>query len=104
VRAGRLARPERNPFEQTPALFQPLSLLLPATYAMEAFRGLALGADTLVHPWLAVAVLASGTGAAAVLARLCYAWDDHGAGRRLRPAFGALAVAPYAVAAIALSL
>ena len=92
------------PFDQIPEAFQPLSLLLPATYAMEAFRGLAFDAETLVSPWLALALLAVGAAAAFALTRLCYAWDDHGAGRRLRPAFGALAIAPYAVAALALSL
>ena len=92
------------PFEQIPDVFQPLSLMLPASHAMEAFRRLAFGAETLMHPWLAVAVLAAGAVAALALPRLCYAWDDHGAGRLLRRAFGALAIAPYAVAAIALSL
>lgn len=92
------------PLEQIPDAFQPLALLLPATYAMEAFRGLAFDAGTLINPWLAVGVLAVGAAAAFALTRLCYAWDDHGAGRRLRPAFGAFAIAPYAVAALVLSL
>jgi ABC-2 type transport system permease protein len=92
------------PFEQIPEMFRPLSLLLPASYAMEAFRGLAFGADTLVAPWLALTVLMAGAVIAFLLARLCYAWDDHGAGRRLHPVFGALAIVPYAVAATVVSL
>jgi ABC-2 type transport system permease protein len=92
------------PFEQIPDAFQPLSLLLPATYAMEAFRGLAFGAETLMNPWLGAAVLAVGAIAAFVLTRLCYAWDDHGAGRRLHPAVALLAIAPYAITAVVLSL
>ncbi len=92
------------PLEQIPELFQPLSLLLPASYAMEAFRGLALGADTLIAPWLAVGVLVAGAIAAFVLTWLCYAWDDHGAGRRLHPAFGALALLPYAVPAFVVTV
>lgn len=91
------------PFEQIPDAFQPLSLLLPASYAMEAFRGLAFGAETLVAPWLAVAVLAVGAAVALALTRLCYAWDDHGAGRRLHPAFGLLAIVPYAIPAVVLA-
>jgi hypothetical protein len=87
-----------------PDMFQPLSLLLPATYAMEASRGLALGADSIVEPWLAVVVLAVGAVVALALTRLCYAWDEHGAGRRLSPGFGAVAIVPYAVAAVLLSL
>ncbi len=92
------------PLEQIPDLFQPLSLLLPATYAMEAARGLALGAETTVAPWLALGVLAIGAVLAFVLTRLCYAWDEHGAGRRLHPAFGALAILPYAVVAIGVAM
>ena len=92
------------PLEQIPELFQPLSLVLPASYAMEAARGLALGAETTVAPWLAVGVLAIGAVAAFVLTRLCYAWDDHGAGRRLHPAFGALAIAPYLAVAVFVSV
>ena len=91
------------PFEQIPAVFRPLSLLLPASYAMEAFHGLAFGADTIMEPWLAVVVLVAGAAVALTLARLCYAWDDHGAGRRLHPAFGAAAILPYAVPAVLLS-
>ena len=92
------------PLEQIPEVFQPLALLLPATYAMEAFRGRAFGAETLVQPWLALGELAAGAVAAFYLTRLCYAWDDHGARRRLPPAFGALAIAPYAIPALALPL
>jgi hypothetical protein len=35
---------------------------------------------------------------------LCYAWDAHGAGRRLHPAFGLFAIALYTLTAIDLSL
>ena len=92
------------PIEQVPDVFRPLSLLLPATYAMEASRGLALEADTIVEPWLAVVVLVVGAVVALALTRLCYTWDEHGAGRRLPPTFGAVAIVPYAVAAAILSL
>jgi ABC-2 type transport system permease protein len=91
------------PFEQIPEAFKPLSLLLPATYAMEAFRSLAFGVETTIAPMLALGVLAAGAVAAFALTRLCYAWDDHGAGRRLPPAFGVLAIAPYTLGAVALS-
>jgi ABC-2 type transport system permease protein len=87
------------PLEHIPDLFRPLSLLLPATYAMEAFTGLAMGADTTVPPWGAVGMLAAGAVAALVLTRLCYAWDDHGSGRQLRPGLAVLAILPYAAGA-----
>lgn len=92
------------PIEQVPDLFRPLSLLLPASYAMEAFGGLALRTDTIVEPWLALGVLVIGAVVALALTRLCYAWDEHGAGRRLPPVFGATAIVPYAVAAAVLSV
>lgn len=93
------------PLEQIPTVFQPLSMLLPATYAVEAFNGLAFGVETTVAPWSAVAVLAVGAAAAFGITRLCYTWDDQGGdGRSLHPAFGVLAITPYLVAMIALSL
>jgi ABC-2 type transport system permease protein len=91
------------PPSQLPETFRPASLLIPATYAMEAFGGLALGAATSLDPWIALGVLAVGAVVAGALARLCYSWDDHGAGRRLHPAFGLLAVAPFAIASVVLS-
>jgi hypothetical protein len=90
--------------EQIPERLRPLSLLLPASYPMEASRGLALGAAATVAPWLALGILAAGGVAAFVLTRLCYAWEDHGAGRRLRPALGVLAITPYLVAAVVVSV
>lgn len=92
------------PLEQIPALFQPLALLLPANHAVQAFRGLAFGSATTIPPWLALGTLTVGAIAALVVTRLCYAWDDHGAGRRLHPAAAVLAVVPYGVAALVLSL
>jgi hypothetical protein len=77
---------------------------LPASYAMEAFTGLAMGAESMVPPWVAAGFLTVGAAAALVLTRLCYAWDDHGAGRRLPPLVGVLAIVPNAVGAIAYGL
>ncbi|HSJ28182.1 MAG TPA: ABC transporter permease [Acidimicrobiia bacterium] len=87
------------PFDQIPELFQPFSLLLPATYAMEAFGGLAFGTETLVDPWLALGTLAAGAVLAFMLTRLVYSWDTHGSGRKLPTAAAVLALAPYAAVA-----
>jgi ABC-2 type transport system permease protein len=92
------------PFDQIPEIFQPLALLLPATYAMEAFGGLAFGAATLVDPWLALGVLVVGSVLAFVLTRLTYSWDEHGSGRRLPASVAVLALAPYAAVAVAIAL
>ena len=92
------------PFDQIPELFQPVSLLLPATYAMEAFGGLAFGRETLVAPWLALAVLCIGAAVAFALTRLTYGWDEHGSGRSWPAATAVFAVAPYAAVAVAIAL
>lgn len=92
------------PFDQIPELFQPISLLLPAAYAMEAFQGLAFGADTLVDPWLALGVLAVGAVLAFALTRLAYSWDEHGSGRTWPVATAVLALAPYAAVALVVAL
>jgi ABC-2 type transport system permease protein len=92
------------PFDQIPELFQPLSLLLPATYAMEAFRGLAFGAETVVDPWLALGTLAVGAALAFALTRLTYSWDEHGSGRKWPAPTAILALAPYAALAVAIAL
>lgn len=88
------------PPEQIPETFQRLSSLLPATYAMDAFRALTPGQEPLLPPGIAITVLAVGAATALVLTWACYAWDDQGAGRRLRPAAGFLAIAPYALAGV----
>ena len=92
------------PFDQIPELFQPISLLLPAAYAMEAFQGLALGTETVVDPWLALGVLAVGAVTALALTRLTYSWDEHGSGRKWHPATAVLALAPYAAVAAVIAL
>lgn len=91
------------PFEQIPDAFQRLSLLLPATYAMDAFRGLDPGQATLLSPAVAVTVLALGAATALGLARACYGWDDQGSGRHLPPGAGFLAIVPYALAGAVVS-
>lgn len=92
------------PFDQIPELFQPVSLLLPATYAMEAFGGLAFGTETLIDPWLALGVLAVGAVLAFGLARLSYSWDEHGSGRKWPAPTAILALTPYAAVALVIAL
>jgi ABC-2 type transport system permease protein len=69
--------------------------LLPATYAMQAYRGLAYGAETILDPARSVIVLAVGGTVALGLAVALFSWDRKNATRRVHPAVALLAIVPY---------
>jgi ABC-2 type transport system permease protein len=83
--------------ELLPATVRGFSGLLPSTYAMQAYRGLAYGAETMLDPTMAVMVLAIGGVAALGLAVALFSWDRKNATRRLHPAVALLAIVPYLV-------
>jgi ABC-2 type transport system permease protein len=83
------------PFNVLPASAQRLSLLLPTTYAMNLFRGPAMGETPSFSPALSIAVLLAGGVLAFVLALFLFSWDRRNAGRRGHPALALLALAPY---------
>ncbi len=74
-----------------------LSQLLPATLAMNAFRGLAMGMGADFAPWGSVIVLALGGLLALGLAIYLFNWDRHNMTQRGHPALALLALLPYVV-------
>ena len=74
-----------------------VSFLLPTTYAMQAFSGLAYHQATLIDPWLAVGILVVGAILAIALALYLFKWDNqHSSGRKLA-ALALVAWLPYLV-------
>lgn len=88
------------PVNVLPAALRKVGLLLPSTYAMHAFQGLAQGQASGVNPWAAVGVLIAGGVLAFGLALYLFSWDSRNATRRGHPALALLAVLPYVVGAV----
>ena len=81
--------------ELLPATVRGFSGLLPSTYAMQAYRGLAYGAETMLDPTMSMIVLAAGGVVAFGLAVALFSWDRKNATRRLPSTLALLAIAPY---------
>jgi ABC-2 type transport system permease protein len=86
------------PWERLPALPARVALLFPATHAMNAFNGLAMGTAADFDPWLSIAVLLTVGALGLALAAWLFSWDRHTAGRRGHPALAFLVLLPCAVA------
>jgi ABC-2 type transport system permease protein len=87
------------PLDVLPASVRPVSALLPATQAMQAYLGLAYGQETVIAPWIAVVILLSGGVLAFGLAIYLFNWDSRNDVRRSHPLLALLALAPYVVGA-----
>ena len=85
-----------------PASVQPISGLLPTTYAIQAIEGLAYMQPTVINPWVAVLVLAACGLLAVSLAIYLFSWDTHNSTRRGRPVLALLVLVPM-IAAILLA-
>jgi ABC-2 type transport system permease protein len=86
--------------ELIPTSVRGFSGLLPSTYAMQAYRGLAYGSETILEPSLSVVVLTAGGVVALALAVALFSWDRKNATRRLHPGLALLAIVPYLVGAL----
>lgn len=91
------------PVSMLPAGLARIAELLPATHAMRAYEGLAYGRATAYDPRLSLLILVTGGVLAFVLALLLFNWDSRNVTRRLHPATAALALVPYALAALLLA-
>ena len=83
------------PYAVLPASAQRLALLLPTTYAMNLFRGPAMGQPADFSPVLSAVVLLAAGVLAFALALYLFSWDRRNAGRRGHPAMALLALAPF---------
>jgi len=88
------------PVSILPAALAKVALLLPTSYAMDAFSALAMG-QAATHPWWSLAILASGGTVAFGTAALLFSWDPRNATRRAPVAWAALAVVPYMAGLVA---
>lgn len=90
------------PFDFLPAGAQTIARLLPATHAMNAYNGLAYGAAVPFSAAASLAILLVGGVLAFGLALLLFNWDRQNRTARLHPAFGLLAMLPYAASVVLL--
>jgi ABC-2 type transport system permease protein len=85
------------PFSMLPPAAARIALLLPATHAMNAFNGLAMGGEADFSPWGSLVTLFIGGLLAFALACYLFRWDSRNPERRYRPVLAILALVPYAV-------
>ncbi len=83
------------PMSMLPRALAAVARLLPATYAMQAFKGLAYAQAAEIDPWACVAVLAAGGILAFAMAIVLFNWDSRNESRRAHPALALVALVPY---------
>ena len=85
------------PYNMLPNIARKIAQILPATQAMNAFNGLAMGGVADFSPWGSViALLASGLMAFG-LAVYLFSWDSRNTARRGHPLLALLVLLPYAI-------
>ncbi|MFN2234196.1 MAG: ABC transporter permease [Anaerolineales bacterium] len=85
------------PYEMLPAGIGKVAQLLPATHAMNAFKGLAMGSVADFNPWLSVTVLFLCGLLAFGLALYLFNWDRRNAAQRGHPLLALLCLLPFVV-------
>ncbi|MFO7679202.1 MAG: ABC transporter permease [Chloroflexota bacterium] len=90
------------PFSMLPEAAQMAAQLLPTTHAMNAFRGLAMGAASDFNPWASVVMLTISGLLAFGLALYLFSWDSRNSQRRGHPALALLALIPYVIGIVLL--
>jgi ABC-2 type transport system permease protein len=83
------------PLSILPASIRPISGLLPTSYAMQAYQGLAFHSEAVFNPWISAAVLAAGGLVAFALAIYLFRWDSTNSARRGNALLALLAIIPY---------
>jgi ABC-type multidrug transport system permease subunit len=92
------------PSDMLPAALYRISLLLPTTYAMNAWRGLAFDLLTTYNPGWGLLILLASALIAFVLAIYLFSWDSRNPRRGHSPFLALLALLPYVLGAIFLAL
>jgi ABC-type multidrug transport system permease subunit len=85
------------PYSMLPTGIGKAAQLLPATHAMNAFKGLAMGTAADFSPWLSVILLALCGLLAFALALYLFSWDRRNAARRGHPLLALLCLVPFVV-------
>jgi len=88
------------PYSLLPDSVQRISRLLPATQAINAFQGLAMGRSPDFSPWASLATLFGGGFLALGLAVLLFSWDSRNSTRKAHPLLGLIALLPYLLQAL----
>ncbi len=83
------------PISVLPASVKPISLLLPTSYVMQAYTGLAFGQETVVSPATALFILVISGVLAFGLAGYLFNWDSRNHVRRGHPLLALVALVPY---------
>ncbi len=85
------------PYSMLPDVAGKVAQLLPATQAMNAFNGLAMGKVADFSPWGSVIALFASGLLGFALAIFLFSWDSHNTKRRGHPLMGLLVMLPYVV-------
>lgn len=85
------------PYSLLPDIAGKFAQLLPATHAMNAFNGLAMGGAADFSPWGSVIILALSGLLAFGLASFLFSWDRRNSTRRGHPLLALLVLLPYVV-------
>jgi len=86
------------PLDVLPPSLRPISAVLPATHAMQAYQGLAFGRSTVLDPLASLFVLLATGVSAFGLAAWLFSWDSRNTSRRGHPALALLVLVPCLVA------
>lgn len=90
-------------YSMLPVAAQKFAQLLPATQAMNALNGLAMGRTADFSPWGSVIILLIGGVLAFALAAFLFSWDSRNTTRRGNPSLAFLVLLPYAAGIFLLS-
>lgn len=85
------------PLSFLPESVLPIAGLLPSTYAMQAYQGLAYQVDTIYNPVLSVLVLAALGIFSVFLATYLFSWDSQNSTRRGHPLLALLVLVPLII-------
>lgn len=85
------------PYSLLPAIAGKFAQLLPATQAMNAFNGLAMGQPAAYSPWASVIMLLASGVMAISLAIYLFSWDSHNTARHGHPLLALLALLPFVI-------
>ncbi len=85
------------PMSMLPESVRPFAKLLPTTYTMQAFAGLAYHQKTVIDPVLALLILGSAGILAYALASFLFNWDSRNNSRRGHPLMALLVLVPFVI-------